>query len=53
MTFPENIVSKFRNKKIQLFVGSTGPLENVEIYFSKIEQQIFEGDTILLQNPFI
>ena len=35
-------------------VPLSGPLENVEIYFSKIDIKILAIDTIfLLQNPFI
>ena len=41
---------------LKSFVGVplSGPFENVEIYFSKIDRMIFASETIfVLQNPFI
>ena len=43
-------------KELQFFWGVpfSDPIENVEIYFSKIDIKIFESETILLvQNRFI
>ena len=57
LTFPKYIYClNLETKKIKFLLGVplSAPLENVEIYFSKIDLKIFASDTIfILQNCFI